>query len=1712
MAGQQLTYLGDLDSFKFVSLVDSSLNSNNPCVNPTVAAQQENTLASGPIQGAGKVITIPQATLLDISKIYAVCYAESSGSVNDLTWRDSFIRLTISEVETISSIGVTHRTTGQIGDHAQLLVSYAGSLGYGQSISLVQADLNNQVIGYSGPSPPGPSVTNYPFPCAAEAQAEGTADAYHSGVVQSGAGNKNLNVDTQSLQRADNGGNILYFAVCYSTGTTANAGTAWVDSGIRVTITEVFEVKFDSGQQGPSNKDDTRPRQMSSDFKATNRLPQAPGQALEYVTHSTSTLALAAGNNKWISIVDASLQGGDPCVVASEAAKVADTTHSGAQQANPSDKVVSIPQTAISERLAARDGSGNEKVYAVCYSLYGDEFDDTWRDSYIRLRMTKVTSIEALSVTHKTIGQVPNTPASLGMEFTYDGSLALGQYIAFVDSTLNTNDPCSSAGTAAAAAECPSSATCTTGAHSGVQQAGAANRVVTTFDTTGLSTTILFALCYAENDGSLSDTTWADSGVRLTVPKVHSFQYSSEYTGTSNRVLTSYPAATNRLPRVANIDWTYIGDLAGGNYISVVLASLNSGNPCVDPTYAAATAIAGNLGNNLRRYSGVLQGTAGKVATIPQAPNNLLDPGTLTEAYIYAVCYSDGDGSTTDVNWRDSYVRVKPTNLHEFMTKEVTHRTYGQIPSHPAGLQYEYTGPLNTGSTGEVHVALVDATLGTLASTGFSTSISNPCECAGAACSALSTGTADDAHSGKAMRKESATTPGTYYFDTIPSTQLVTSKVYALCYASNSVDGDANTGNFFDSGIRLTVPKVTGIQYSGYSQPVATSMNKATRLIKSVDAALQPTAEIVANVLPQTYDMPIVYVGDLAVSKHISIVAVTAALNNKNPCVDPSIAAAAGDTLHSGVATSCISYENLCTAIGAGATTAGNKEVTIYQDDYLNAAHSFAVCYAEGDGSTSDSTWRDSYIRVTISEIDSIIASGVTHSDHGLIADHVASTPLQIQYTGTLGADYHLSLVDETKNSNNPCALSSEAGKVVDTVNGLYSGPLTATGGTTTVPATTDVLSTTTQFAVCYTTNANSNFVTSPWADSGIRVKKAKIDTIRYNYGQLPSGQFLRDHETARVTVGGPGYASVYDHTYMHKIPTLGSGSLALSYIGDLAASLYVALVSTSLNSGDPCALASAAGGVAAATRSGVVQADGSKAFAFTSTVLQGLDATSTYTICYAETLAASGTTDAAYSGMGHIPDGWRDSYIRFTISRVEFIESHQVQHRTQGHIANLGSYDLTYGGQLGSDPGDVVYIALVDETSNSNDACATATQVASNLHSGPVQANTATQTAILDTTALDTTANYAVCYAEGTDATVASNASAWQDSGIRVTISALTRITYNNAQPGTVATGQYKRVMTSNNRLLGATDLIPEATNRLPQGTGVALIYEGNLVVNPAAIGSSMPVDQTVSIVAASLNSLNPCADRSVASASNDGSHSGAISATGSSRDVTLGQALDEATLLALCYTTGDGSASDYAWRDSYIRMYTSKVSGIASYGITHVTDGMIASRAALTVKAEGTLGAASTLLSMVDATANNNQPCDKTHAGVVPDSTTQTDYSGISTANANSKHTLKTDLLSSAKTFALCYAEGSGDTSDSTWADSGLRLNTPKLTSIKYMHPPRTLTATSCFGDIGLWGAADCRYGAAAATADNGATAAVTSSHARNSQLPRAASAVIA
>jgi len=121
-----VTYTGDLVAERWISLVDVTLNGNNPCVAGSLAAHAANTVHSGAVQAAAGTteITIPQTTLLDATKTFTVCYSESTGTVYDETWRDSYIHLVMSKIETVSAHLLTHWTTAHIANHVDVVVKY----------------------------------------------------------------------------------------------------------------------------------------------------------------------------------------------------------------------------------------------------------------------------------------------------------------------------------------------------------------------------------------------------------------------------------------------------------------------------------------------------------------------------------------------------------------------------------------------------------------------------------------------------------------------------------------------------------------------------------------------------------------------------------------------------------------------------------------------------------------------------------------------------------------------------------------------------------------------------------------------------------------------------------------------------------------------------------------------------------------------------------------------------------------------------------------------------------------------------------------------------------------------------------------------------------------------------------------------------------------------------------------------------------------------------------------------------------------------------------------------------------------------------------------------------------------------------------------------------------------------------------------------------
>jgi len=540
----------------------------------------------------------------------------------------------------------------------------------------------------------------------------------------------------------------------------------------------------------------------------------------------------------------------------------------------------------------------------------------------------------------------------------------------------------------------------------------------------------------------------------------------------------------------------------------------------------------------------------------------------------------------------------------------------------------------------------------------------------------------------------------------------------------------------------------------------------------------------------------------------------------------------------------------------------GNKEVSFSMATALDMnADGYTICYTDGDGSATDTNWRDSYVRVQLSKVTSIIATGVTHTDHGHLANHDDQTPLEIEYAGSQSAiGYYISLVDETYNDNNPCVDANYADGTSTADASHFSVSTTAGDSNQKVQMKTSHMDTTKQYAVCY------NEGSAPWFDSGIRVRITELTNIRYNEAQEggamlnSGGMYTRDMTSSRVKISPDstyfvdvpaaydGLMDSRDITSTHTIPAVFSGTLDLSFRGDLVQGSALALVEVTQNFGDPCVLGSTVSQPAGtgqyfySSSPGVFYFDDASGvygtnvattsgfdFSFTAAMIAGLDSTKTYTLCYdprtsgagdsqnpAEQNSLYGWYDAAaiaqdwnmspaydhpisgnFDGLGTPMIGWRDSYIRFTISRIDFATSHLMEHRVQGHIANAQNYDLSFKGTLpvGST------IALVDSTANSLVPCVASeadqaggsSTANTNDRSGPITsvdfidgATPGASSISINSNLLDTTLNYAVCYSDGTtqssDASVSNPGSTWYDSGIRVRVSKVVSLHYNES------------------------------------------------------------------------------------------------------------------------------------------------------------------------------------------------------------------------------------------------------------------------------------------------------------------------------------------
>jgi hypothetical protein len=535
-----------LGTGRFMSLVNAELNGYKPCYRESAAALADNhhsgaILSTG---GALHTITIPQDTLLDHTKVFAVCYAITDGTTADTSWADSYVRVTISKVDSITSIGVTHKVNkydDQIASRAlqidkttdygtldivtgldtphnnKLDIDYAGTLGTSAKFALVDdwqnggfpcatytkaGGVNLASTTYAGDNKDG--ITNFDGPTK-------TASGYTTGEIAGYSDQKTFLAITKSLKNKK-GTRVLAFATCYS-----EDGTNWYDTGIRVRRSPVYSMfasaNYKTGAAGANVAGDGVGRHQTSVFLATNRIANSAGLTLTYVDSNSDVDEI--GNDKFFSLVDVAVNGGNPCVGTEAGGPEGGTGLNGGNSAT------GTPSGQKSGwKVASSDGAGagaGKKVifdasflnpatkFAVCYALTnpGAGGVTVWRDSYIRLKTTRVKetsiflgqwlgstyspgtcltgqsgcgqvktitgrpsaandvrSIVGSKIKHSTEGRLPQMEAGdHGLSIYVDGSIGPKAYVSFVDSRSGTStthgityhNPCESAAVASAA-------------------------------------------------------------------------------------------------------------------------------------------------------------------------------------------------------------------------------------------------------------------------------------------------------------------------------------------------------------------------------------------------------------------------------------------------------------------------------------------------------------------------------------------------------------------------------------------------------------------------------------------------------------------------------------------------------------------------------------------------------------------------------------------------------------------------------------------------------------------------------------------------------------------------------------------------------------------------------------------------------------------------------------------------------------------------------------------------------------------------------------------------------------------------------------------------------------------------------------------------------------------------------------------------------------
>jgi hypothetical protein len=599
----KIGYTGELSATAFVSIVDASLGNGQPCLYPQIAGAAQDAYHTGPgNQATGSIVDLDFSThMLDLVdaagdlRVYAVCYSTVDGTNTDYTWSDSYVRYSMTNLESVQHHMAIHSTRGMLPYEQNLDLVFDGDMdvnsGSNQIALVLDLTSANQHYNAKGSLSYQPCKHSSLQPGATSTLSNfsGTLDAFTDSFDSS----KRVTINTTALETGDivtlngadtfatgdpvlagtwggfrgsNLGRVAHmYAVCYR---DANEGAndPFLDSGIRVTISKMSKVTHGTSIT-PMVPYDFFPGTAASHLPATGQfrarqvLPTATNQ--EVVYYATPTHGTALGSNRYLSIVKSTINSNKPCLLSEDAGGAADVDHSGSQQASGSD--VTIPQG-----IALDDG----ETFAVCYAFTsGTIADPSWHDSYIRLTVSDVASVESLGTTHKVNDYIQTIAArdalstynnfyykeqsASTLPIVYSGTLAASGYLSLVDDTLGSveNFPCADDATAIG----QSGVTGKAPVQAGTLNADSTFTVL--FDSASLNYTKTYAICYS---ASSVTSNFRDTGIRVKRSAMDSIQFNSGYANPRPREMTSVEYETNRIPAVnvsafSALDLGYVG-------------------------------------------------------------------------------------------------------------------------------------------------------------------------------------------------------------------------------------------------------------------------------------------------------------------------------------------------------------------------------------------------------------------------------------------------------------------------------------------------------------------------------------------------------------------------------------------------------------------------------------------------------------------------------------------------------------------------------------------------------------------------------------------------------------------------------------------------------------------------------------------------------------------------------------------------------------------------------------------------------------------------------------------------------------------------------------------------------------------------------------------------------------------------------------------------